>query len=124
MRAGKGGDVIRDVVGQLAVYAQTHFLQEEVLMKQTGYPGLPAHQQQHASLMADVEKYKSALNAGKNLDTVAILDCLRSWLVDHIQKIGQCLLGPHERIRRSLNARSNPAKRAAPKGRHAVQFCV
>ncbi|HEX4065404.1 MAG TPA: bacteriohemerythrin [Acidobacteriaceae bacterium] len=86
MRAGKGEDVIRDVVGHLAVYTRTHFLQEEVLMKQTGYPGLPGHQQQHACLMADVEKYKSALDAGKNPDTVAVLNFLRRWLVDHIQK--------------------------------------
>lgn len=86
MRTGKGEDVICDVVGQLAVYTRTHFLQEEVLMKQTGYPGLPAHQQQHARLMADVEKYKSALDAGKKPDTVAVLNFLRSWLVEHIQK--------------------------------------
>jgi hemerythrin len=86
MRSGKGEEVIRDVVGQLAVYTRTHFLQEEVLMKQTGYPALPAHQQQHATLMTDVEKYKSDLEGGKNPDSVAVLNFLRNWLVEHIQK--------------------------------------
>lgn len=86
MRSGKGEAVVRDVVGQLAVYTRTHFLQEEVLMKQTGYPAFAAHQQQHAKLLADVEKYKTDLNDGRNPDTVAVLNFLRNWLVEHIQK--------------------------------------
>lgn len=86
MRAGKGEDVIREVVGNLAVYTRTHFLQEEVLMRHTGYPGLPLHQQQHAALITDVEKYKTALDDGRHPDTVEVLNFLRRWLVEHIQK--------------------------------------
>jgi len=86
MRTGRGTEVIREVVAQLAVYTRTHFLQEEVLMKQAGYPGLPGHLQQHAKLMTAVEKYKNDLDEGRNPDTVAVLDFLRTWLVDHIQK--------------------------------------
>jgi hemerythrin len=66
MRVGKGEDVIRDVVAQLAVYTRTHFLQEEVLMRQTGYPDLAAHHDQHTRLMSDVEKYKADLDEGAN----------------------------------------------------------
>lgn len=86
MRAGQGGDVIREVVGNLAVYTRTHFLQEEVLMQQTGYPGYEAHRRLHAELMGDVEKYKAALDEGRPADSVAVLNFLRRWLVDHIQK--------------------------------------
>jgi hemerythrin len=86
MRVGKGEDVIRDVVGQLAVYTRTHFLQEEVLMRQTGYPDLAAHQDQHNKLMSDVEKYKADLDGGRKPNTVVVLNFLRDWLVQHIQK--------------------------------------
>ena len=86
MRVGKGEDVIRDVVGQLAVYTRTHFLQEEVAMKQTGYPDLASHQDQHNKLMADVEKYKKELDEGRKPNTVAVLTFLQNWLVQHIQK--------------------------------------
>lgn len=86
MRIGKGEDVIREVVGQLAVYTRTHFLQEEVAMRQTGYPDLAAHQEQHNRLMADVEKYKTDLIEGRNPNLVAILNFLQNWLVQHIQK--------------------------------------
>jgi len=85
MRVGKGEDVIRDVVGQLAVYTRTHFLQEEVAMRQTGYPGLAAHQEQHTKLMAEVERYKSDLIEGRKPNIIAVLNFLRQWLVNHIQ---------------------------------------
>ena len=86
MRVGKGDDVIRDVVGQLAVYTRTHFLQEEVAMRQTGYPDFAPHQSQHNKLMADVEKYKTDLIEGRKPNIVAVLNFLQQWLVDHIQK--------------------------------------
>jgi hemerythrin len=86
MRIGKGEAVVKDVVGKLAVYTRTHFLQEEVAMRQTGYPALEAHQTQHNKLMADVEKYKADLNEGHKPNTIAVLAFLQKWLVDHIQK--------------------------------------
>lgn len=89
MRVGKGEQVIRDVVHKLAVYTRTHFLQEEALMRQTGYPALAAHQGQHQKLMADVDKYKRELDEGRNPNTVAVLGFLQKWLVEHIQKSDQ-----------------------------------
>ncbi len=86
MRVGKGEDVIREVVGQLAVYTRTHFLQEEVAMRQTGYPDLASHQAQHNKLMADVEKYKADLDHGRKPNLVAVLNFVQNWLVQHIQK--------------------------------------
>jgi hemerythrin len=86
MRTGQGENVIREVVGQLAVYTRTHFLQEEVAMRQSGYPGLPAHQAQHSHLMAEVEKHKKDLDEGRKPNLVAVLNFLRDWLVQHIQK--------------------------------------
>ena len=86
MRVGKGENVIREVVGQLAVYTRTHFLQEEVAMRQTGYPELASHQEQHNKLMADVEKYKSDLDQGRKPNLVAVLNFVQNWLVQHIQK--------------------------------------
>jgi hemerythrin len=93
MRAGKGEDAIRDVVGKLAAYTRTHFLQEEVLMEQTGYPGLPAHRMQHAELMSSVDQYRSDLDEGRKPDTVAVLQFLRKWLIEHIQKSDKAYSG-------------------------------
>lgn len=86
MAAEQGDDVIREVVGHLAVYTRTHFLQEEVAMRQTGYPDFAAHQEQHTRLMASVEEYKKDLDEGRKPDLIAILNFLQKWLVEHIQK--------------------------------------
>lgn len=86
MRVGKGQDVMRDVVHRLAVYTRTHFLQEEVLMRQTGYPHLEAHHQQHVKLMEDVEKYKRDMEEGREPNIVKLLAFLQDWLLSHIQR--------------------------------------
>ncbi|HTX41803.1 MAG TPA: bacteriohemerythrin [Acidobacteriaceae bacterium] len=86
MRVGQGSEVIRDTVHRLAVYTRTHFLQEEVAMRRTGYPGLAVHQMQHQALMAEVEKFKKDLDEGRQPNTVMVLEFLREWLVNHIQK--------------------------------------
>jgi len=89
MRVGKGNDVIREVVDELAVYTRTHFLQEEVAMQQTKYPGYEAHHAQHSQLLAEVEKFKGALMGGGKPNVVGVLNFLRLWLVEHIQKSDQ-----------------------------------
>jgi hemerythrin len=86
MRKGNGEDVVRDTVEQLAVYTRTHFLQEEVLMRQTGYPALAAHREQHRKLMADVEQYKRAIEAGRTASCFSLLNFVRQWLMHHIRE--------------------------------------
>lgn len=85
MRAGKGDFVVRDTVEQLAVYTRTHFLQEEVMMRQTGYPAQPAHLEQHRKLMAEVEQYKRAIEEGRPASSVSLLNFIRQWLMHHIR---------------------------------------
>lgn len=86
MSGGKGDAVIRDTVDQLAVYTRTHFLQEETLMRRTGYPGLAAHREQHRKLMEDVEQYKRALDEGRSASPVSLLNFVRQWLAHHIRE--------------------------------------
>ncbi|MGC1870325.1 MAG: bacteriohemerythrin [Acidobacteriaceae bacterium] len=87
MRVAKGQEVIAQIVGQLIAYTRTHFQQEEALMEQAQYPELSAHQQLHRELVADVEKFQRELDEGLRPNTVAILDFLKDWLTQHIQKV-------------------------------------
>ena len=92
MRVAKGQEVIAQIVGQLIAYTRTHFQQEEALMEQAQYPELSAHQQLHRELVADVEKFQRELDEGLRPNTVAILDFLKDWLTQHIQKVRQGVL--------------------------------
>ncbi len=87
MRVGKGHEVISKIVSQLINYTRTHFLQEEALMEKAQYPDLPAHQQLHRKLVADVEKFQRELDEGVRPNTVAVLAFLKEWLTQHIQKV-------------------------------------
>lgn len=86
MQVGKGAAVIRETLAQLLRYTQVHFAQEEELMKRAGYPNLAAHQQLHRKLVADIQKFHQDLEQGGRTNIVAVLDFLKHWLVDHIQK--------------------------------------
>jgi hemerythrin len=87
MRVGKGHAVISQIVSQLITYTRTHFQQEEALMEQAQYPELAAHRQLHRKLVADVEKFQRELEEGLRPNTVAVLDFLKEWLTQHIQKV-------------------------------------
>ncbi len=87
MRVGKGQSVISQIVSQLITYTRTHFQQEEALMEQAQYPELAAHRQLHRKLVADVEKFQRELEEGLRPNTVAVLDFLKEWLTQHIQKV-------------------------------------
>jgi hemerythrin-like metal-binding protein len=86
MRSGKGDAVVRETVEKLAVYTRTHFLQEEALMRKTGYPDLEAHRELHRKLMGDVEQYKKGLEEGRSASPVSLLNFVRQWLVQHIKQ--------------------------------------
>jgi len=86
MRMGKGQDVIGKTVGELAQYTRVHFQQEEEMLRKTGYPQLAPHQEMHKKFVADIESLQKQAQSGQNTNSVKVLNLLRDWLVNHIQK--------------------------------------
>lgn len=85
IRAGKGAQVVGEVVQSLERYTRTHFAHEERLRKQHGYPDWQAHRDQHEQLLRQVQDLAGRLRAGQNVLTLEIMDFLNRWLVGHIQ---------------------------------------
>jgi hemerythrin len=86
MRVGKGSSVVSRTVGELLQYTRTHFQQEEALLRRANYPQLAAHQEMHRRFVADVESLDRETRDGHTANSVAVLNMLRNWLVNHIQK--------------------------------------
>jgi hemerythrin len=86
MRMGQGQEVVNKTVGELLQYTRTHFEQEEQLMEKAGYPHLSAHQALHRKFVAEVEAVQKEMQAGRQANSVKVLNMLRDWLVNHIQK--------------------------------------
>jgi hemerythrin-like metal-binding protein len=86
MRSGKGNDVVSKTVGELLQYTRTHFQAEEALLRKANFPQLAAHQEMHKKFVNDVEGLVNQAREGKAANSIQVLNLLRDWLVNHIQK--------------------------------------
>jgi hemerythrin-like metal-binding protein len=78
---------LEDIANYLADYTVFHFGYEEKLLHDNDYPGLGAHKAVHQNFVNKVQHYQNQL---KSQDAVLvageILEFLKGWLLDHIQK--------------------------------------
>ena len=81
---------------QLADYTRTHFSAEETMMAAAEYPGLADHKLKHRELVKQVEDYVLLYDKGEITLNLKLLNFLRDWLTNHIQKVdmayGACLI--------------------------------
>ena len=87
MMAGKGGDVLAEVLNSLIAYTVTHFSNEEDLMRKYNYPAYEVHKTIHDKLVHDVVDIQNRFKAGKPMLTMELMDFLKKWLTDHINGV-------------------------------------
>lgn len=85
MKVGKGSEVIGEVLKSLVAYTQSHFADEERLMKQHGYPDYENHKKEHNQLVMQVQDVNKKVQQGSPALTQSVMLFLRDWLVKHIQ---------------------------------------
>lgn len=83
---GKGREEVYNTLLFLGDYVRSHFRAEEELQRQHGYPGYPAHKEQHEKFVDDLRKLESTL--GEEGATIALViqtnQTIGSWLIRHI----------------------------------------
>jgi hemerythrin-like metal-binding protein len=87
MLKGQAQSLTGPLLHQLADYTQTHFSAEEAMMENAKYPGLADHQIKHRELVKQVEDYLLLYDKGEVSLNLKLLDFLRDWLTNHIQKV-------------------------------------
>ena len=85
MGKGKGKEVIGKILAELVKYTQTHFNNEEFLMRSHNYPDLTTHRIEHTKLTQRVLAFKLDFDAGKATLSIPVMNFLENWLVTHIQ---------------------------------------
>lgn len=95
MMAGKGKEVVGNVLKGLVDYTANHFRYEEELFARTGYADAAAHKKDHAELVRQVvaiqKKYEQT---GPAVITIQVMNFLKDWLTAHI--LGTDMkYGPH-----------------------------
>jgi len=75
---------LREVLNEMAKYAQTHFATEELYMIKFDYPEYQYHKKEHLDFTTKINAYENGLiNADYHIAD-EILDYLKKWLVNHI----------------------------------------
>ncbi|RLB52934.1 MAG: hypothetical protein DRJ42_13420 [Deltaproteobacteria bacterium] len=77
-------DFLRAIVDGLVAYTNYHFSAEEVVMRETDYPGLDRHLAQHAEFVDKATRFRDDFRDGAVTVGDEILDYLKLWLVKHI----------------------------------------
>lgn len=85
-------NLVGPVLSGLLAYTKSHFVLEEAVMQEAGYPEFATHQAQHQWLRLQVEKASNRLNNNQTIDRAALANFLKEWLTEHIasedKKIG------------------------------------
>lgn len=71
------------IVNELEQYTITHFLAEEVFMREIGYPQFADHKSEHDKFVSRVAEEKAKIAAGQPV-ALGIVHFLKDWLINHI----------------------------------------
>ncbi len=86
MKAGKGKEVIGDILDEVMNYSAFHFGSEEKLFDKYNYPDSSRHKKLHADFIEEFGKIKHEYENGKAVISVQVMQHLKDWLTNHILK--------------------------------------
>lgn len=82
---------LADAVTNLFEHTRDHFKHEEAIMRNSGYPGLQAHVEQHNTLLAKLDN-ASELIANYSLNVANLESFLAAWLLKHMETLDASLV--------------------------------
>jgi len=83
--AKKKGDEMFGLVERLDTFCKLHFLEEEQVMEDIGFPDIEGHKAEHALFVTHLESFigrYEELNTSKNIDELLFL---KGWFLEHVQ---------------------------------------
>ena len=76
-----------EILDDLTGYAFTHFATEERYFTRSAYPLTDKHIEEHQMFRQTVTQLRDAVLDGKVYIDIALLEYLKTWLVEHIQRM-------------------------------------
>jgi hemerythrin-like metal-binding protein len=89
VRQGQEASLVAKTAGQLVSFTNVHFLSEELMMRIYAYPQHDAHKAEHGRLAQQVDEIRRSLETNEKPATLAMIEGLHRWLVDHIKSMDQ-----------------------------------
>ncbi len=84
MNSRNAQNTASSVINELNKYAQTHFKEEERIMRESNFPELSLHQEAHRSFIEEVTKFEIQDRSYHSDASYDILRFLKEWLINHI----------------------------------------
>jgi hemerythrin len=84
MKAGKGNNVVGEILNGMIQYTFSHFATEERYLILNNYPDFAAHKREHDILTKQVLELQEQFNNGKAAISIKVGDFLKTWLLTHI----------------------------------------
>lgn len=83
---GRSAEEVETLLTEFESYAHKDFLHEEPCMRETGFPGYAAHEQEHEALAGDIERLKAELCTSGPTSVLAnhLQRGIREWLFVHL----------------------------------------
>jgi len=84
--------VLRPIFLEVKKFVEFHFISEENIMRETGYPALEAHQKLHHELLLELNSMIAAIPSRREYPE-DLLYFLGNWLINHIAEHDQLVAG-------------------------------
>jgi len=81
---GKGKNITGEILNELKTYGETHFRDEEKLMKAVSFPKLDKQIKQHRSFIKQLSDMIDVYEKSEKLMTLEIMNFMKTWFSDHI----------------------------------------
>lgn len=83
--SGADDAAVQELVGRFVATTKIHFMSEQLVMRQHGYPQYGAHTHEHDRLLEELQKFEKGFTGSQTLEgRRALVGGLREWLVRHI----------------------------------------
>ncbi|MEH6627976.1 MAG: bacteriohemerythrin [Motiliproteus sp.] len=84
-----GEEFERNALDELVKYTKYHFVREEKMMEDNGYPQFAAHKKEHEAMVAEVVDRVSYYESNEEQAIDELLVYLKNWLINHISGTDQ-----------------------------------
>jgi hemerythrin len=85
LKEGADIDEVIDVLGEIYAQIAAHFALEEKMMRQTQYPAMADHKEDHETLLDDLRDIMDEVEDDGVLDEAQLTDDLDRWFSDHFK---------------------------------------
>ncbi|MDR3727688.1 MAG: bacteriohemerythrin [Terracidiphilus sp.] len=76
---------VNEQMNKLIDFTRMHFRNEENLLAQFDFPGLPKQKSEHQRLLAQLQDSLHRQQQGQAVSTSALLGFLHDWFLDHVE---------------------------------------